>query len=187
MIYINLLPIRAAQKKEKLREQMIILFLVLIFVVGACGAVYLVLQGRINDANAEIQKTEQEINRLKISIGEVGRFKKLQEELRGKLDILDKLNAGKTGPVHLLEQLSGAVPEKLWIESFKEVNGAISLSGIGLNEETIAQFLQQLEASPYYQRVELQVVDQVTQGDIKLHKFNIACSVETPLRASSPK
>lgn len=187
MIYINLLPVRAAQKKEKLREQIIILIVSLVLVVGACGAVYGVLLGKMNDETTEIQIKEQEINRLKTAIGEVGRFKKLQDELKGKLDILDKLNAGKTGPVHLLDELSAAVPEKLWIVSFKEKDGAVTLSGVGLNEETIARFLQKLEESPYYQKVELQVVDQVTQNKVKLHKFNIVCTVETPVKNSSLK
>lgn len=187
MIYINLLPVRAAQKKEKLREQMVILAISLLLVAGVCGAVYSVLLGKISDEKREIQKKEQEIARLQKDIGEVGRFKKLQQELRGKLDILEKLTAGKTGPVHLLEGLSGAVPEKLWVESFKEEKGVVTLSGIGLNEETIAEFLQKLEISPYFENVELKVVDQFMKSKIKLHKFQITCRVEVPGNVSSPK
>lgn len=187
MIYINLLPVRAAQKKEKLREQIIILVISLLLVVGACGAIYGALLGKISDEKVAIQKKEQEIARLKKDIGEVGRFKKLQEELRGKLDILEKLTAGKTGPVHLLEELSNAVPEKLWVDAFKEADGVISLSGVALNEETIAEFLQKLEASPYYEQVELKLVDQVVKSKIKLHKFDISCRVEVPLSASPSK
>lgn len=187
MIYINLLPVRAAQKKEKLREQIVVLVLALVLVAGACGAVYAVLLGRISDEQTEIRNKELDIAKLKKSIGEVGRFKKLQDELKGKLEILEKLNAGKTGPVHLLEELSTAVPDKLWIESFKEDGGAITISGVGLNEETIAQFLQKIEESPYYQNIELQVVDQIAKGSIKLHKFNIVCRVESPASATSSK
>jgi len=40
MIHINLLPIRAAQKKDKLRGQLLVSLLALILTAGACGVVY---------------------------------------------------------------------------------------------------------------------------------------------------
>jgi type IV pilus assembly protein PilN len=100
--------------------------------------------------------------------------------LQGKLDVLAKLKENKAGPVHLLDELSKAVPEKLWLTSLKESAGSISIGGIGLNEETVAQFLGSLEASPYIRNVELTVVEQVTQGNIKLHKFDLTCKSEVP-------
>ena len=40
MIRINLLPVRAAQKKEKLRSQLSIFILCLLLVCIGCGALY---------------------------------------------------------------------------------------------------------------------------------------------------
>lgn len=180
MIRINLLPVKAAQKKEQLRGQLVILLLCVVIAAAGCAAVYLSLTAKVSAAREENARKEAEINRLKSQIGEVGRFKKLQEELQGKLNVLEQLKEGQSGPVHLLDELSKAVPDKLWITSFKESGGAISLSGFGLNEETVAQFLRGLDASPYYQNVELQVVEQTAQGGLKLQKFDITCRVETP-------
>ncbi len=182
MIRINLLPVKAAQKKEALRGQLIILALCVAVTVAGCAAVYVSLLGKTTEAAEENARKEAEINRLKSVIGEVGRFKKLQQELQGKLDVLDKLKQGQSGPVHLLDELSKAVPEKMWIVTFKEAAGAISISGVSLNEETVAEFLRDLEASPYYQGVELQVVEQSSQGGSKLNKFDVTCRVETPTK-----
>ncbi len=183
MIRINLLPVRAAQKKEQLRGQMVILALALIAVVVACAGVYAALAAKVSDEQAAIAQKEAEINQLRKAIGEVAHFKKLQTELRGKLDVLDKLKDGKSGPVHLLDELSKTLPDKLWILSYKESGGGITLSGVGLNEETVAQFLRNLEASPYYQNVQLQIVEQTVQGGLKLQKFNVNCRVEAPPKA----
>jgi type IV pilus assembly protein PilN len=180
MIRINLLPVKAAQKKEKLRGQLVILLACVVIAAAGCTAVYLSLQNKVAEAKEENLRREEEINQLKKKIGEVGRFKKMKEELQGKLDILDKLKEGQSGPVHLLDELSGRMPDKLWVNSFKSTAGTISISGLGLNEETVAQFLRDLEASPYYRNVELQVIEQVTQGGLKLHKFDISARVETP-------
>jgi type IV pilus assembly protein PilN len=185
MIRINLLPVKAAQKKEQLRGQLVILLLCVVIAAAGCAAVYIALTAKVSAVKEENARKEAEINRLRNQIGEVGRFKKLQQELQGKLDVLDQLKEGQAGPVHLLDELSKAVPDKLWITSFKESAGAVSLSGLGLNEETVAQFLRDLEATPYYQNVELQVVEQTTQGGLKLQKFDITCRVRTPPKSAT--
>lgn len=180
MIRINLLPVKAAQKKEKLRAQMIILLASVVIVSAGCAAVYLSLVSKVDAAREENVRREDELNQLKKKIGEVGRFKKMKDELQGKLDVLAKLKEGQSGPVHLLDELSARMPDKLWINSFKSGGDAVSISGFGLNEETVAQFLRDLEASPYYMNVELQVIEQAAQGGLKLHKFDITGRVETP-------
>lgn len=180
MIRINLLPVKAAQKKEKLRGQLFILLACVLLATAGCAVVYLSLMNKVAEAKEENDRRQSEINQLKKQIGEVGRFKKMKEELQGKLDILAKLKEGQSGPVHLLDELSARMPDKLWINSFKSSGGNVAISGFGMNEETVAEFLRDLEASPYYRNVELQVVEQATQAGLKLHKFDIAGRVETP-------
>ncbi|ALC16915.1 type IV pilus assembly protein PilN [Desulfuromonas soudanensis] len=187
MIRINLLPVRAAQKKEQLRGQIAIAVFATVLAFAAFGAFYVMLGQKVRDEEASIAAKNAEINRLKTAIGEVAQFKKLQEELRGKLAVLDKLKEGKSGPVHLLDELSRILPEKVWLTSFKEMSGSITINGVGLNEESVAQFLRDLESSPYYVGVDLQVIEQTKQGEVNLQKFEIICNVETPVKDLSAK
>jgi type IV pilus assembly protein PilN len=185
MIRINLLPVRSTKKKDKLRSNLVVLVAAVLVTIAGCGVVYASLLASIHAERESIAAKEAEIQSLKKAIGEVAQFKKLQEELRGKLEVLGKLKDGKTGPVHLLDNLELAVPEKLWLTSFKETGGAISISGLGLNEETVAQFLRDLNASPYFTGVELKVIEQVTQGGTKLHKFDLTCRGVRPEQKKS--
>lgn len=185
MIYINLLPVRAAQKREKLIEQLVILGAILILSVALCIGVYTVLLTKVSSEKDAIEAKKKEIEQLKKTIGEVDRFKKLQEELKNKLAVLDQLKEGKTGPVMLLDELAKAVPEKLWLTSFKETAGTINLSGIAFGEETVASFMRRLDESAFFQKVELQVIEQTKQGDTKLHKFTIVCQSEKAQKSAS--
>ncbi|MBE0596253.1 MAG: PilN domain-containing protein [Desulfuromonadales bacterium] len=178
MIRINLLPVKAAQKKEKLRGQMILLAASLVLSLVCFGAVYTVILSKVSGERDEIARLEQEANRLKKAIGEVGQVKKLQEELQGKLDVLAQLKAGKSGPVHYLDQLSQALPERTWLTGFKETAGSVSITGIGFREESIADFMRSLDASGFYKGVELQVIERVTQDNTNLHKFEVACKTD---------
>lgn len=180
MIKINLLPVRESQKKEKLREQFVVLVASAIFVIVGCAAAYTTIQAKISTKNEEIAEQTRVVEQLKKQIGEVEKVKKLQAELQSKLDILGKLKENKTGPAHMLDELSVATPEKLWIESFDNVAGVVNLNGFGVNEEVVANFLQQLESSIYYKNVELQSLEQATIDGHKLQKFKVLAREESP-------
>ena len=51
MIRINLLPVKAAQKKEMLQGQMIVVALAMIVTLGICAAAYMYVAGEIEVAN----------------------------------------------------------------------------------------------------------------------------------------
>jgi type IV pilus assembly protein PilN len=187
MIYINLLPVRAAQKKEKLVEQIILLVVAVALVVASCIGVYGVLLSKIMLEKSEISQKEQHIANLQKKIQEVKNFEKLQKDLRIKLDILDKLKAGRSGPTRLLDELANAIPDKLWLETYKEAAGKISLSGLAMSEETVAIFMQNLESSKYFRDVELQVIDQAIKNKVKLNRFNLTCNSETPAPDNTKK
>ena len=183
MIRINLLPVRAAQKKEQLRSQIVILVLAVVLTFIVCIGLYTSISFKVDERQQDIKNKQNEIAQLKKVIGEVDRFKDLKKELQGKLDVLDQLKANRTGPVRLLDELSNAIPSKVWINSFKEAGGSISMSGVGLNEEAVAEFLQRLEASDYYKDIELQVIEKKTESGRQVESFQIVCRSESPSKA----
>jgi type IV pilus assembly protein PilN len=179
MIHINLLPVKAAQKKAQLRNQIIILCGAMLLVTVGCFSVYTSVQSDIGDVKQEIDKNNKEISKLQKQIGEVNKFKKLQEELKNKLEVLASLKSAKSGPIHIMDDLIKALPDKLWITDFKEKGDGISISGVGLSEDDVADFMTNLEQSSYYQNVDLKVTKQKLDNGLKLQNFEISCQVET--------
>jgi len=173
MIRINLIPVKAAQKKEQLKGQLMIVVLALIVTAGICGAAYAHITGKVDDLQQRIDQKRAEIAQLQKAIAEVRDFEKRQKDLRAKLDILETLKTAKVGPVYLLDELYQALPEKLWLTSFKESAGKAQVSGIGVSEETVALFMRNLETSGSYERVELKVTKQIVQANIKFQQFDL--------------
>ena len=179
MIKINLLPVRAAKKKESVRQQISILLLSMTAVLVIAFGIYSVTLAKISTAQEEIGKSEQEIKRLKEKIGEIDNIKKFQAEVKKKLDILSQLRRDKTGPATRLAKLSDAVPDKLWLTRYAESGGKISLAGIAFNEELIAAFMRNLQASNEFTNVELIVSEQLETGGMKAKKFEISCAMKS--------
>ncbi|MHC1698467.1 MAG: PilN domain-containing protein [Geobacteraceae bacterium] len=180
MIKINLLPVRAAKRKETARQQAIIvagtLVLVLLLALGAYS--YLLI--RISSTKDEISKAEQELAELKAQIGKINELEKLKAEVAKKLDILNQLRREKTGPVNRLKTISQAVPERLWITGYSESGTSVTLSGVAFSEELIADFMRSIEQSPDFATVELIVSEQVVMSGMKLKKFDLRFNLEPP-------
>lgn len=180
MIRINLLPVRAAQKKERLRSQGMILLLSVIGVVAVCTLVWMSLSAKVDAVNKEVQFKTSEIARLKTIIGKVGEIDAKKADLQAKLAVLDKLKANRSGPGRLLDEISRVIPDKVWIKTFSEAGGAVSITGTGLTEAVVADFLDALEKSDYYMNVELDVLEQKEVSGRSLQSFSIRCNVEKP-------
>jgi type IV pilus assembly protein PilN len=173
MIRINLLPVRAAQKKEKLRGQIIVVVLCLVVVCLLCVGTFLHINMKIDAERAEVARMESDIQSLKKKIGEVGRFKKLQQELKGKLEILDKLKDDRSGPARYLDELNKIIPEKLWLTEFTERNGSVSVKGVALSEKNVAEFMRNLTTSQMFDKVDLVQTAQKDKQGLKLQDFQL--------------
>ena len=177
MIKINLLPVRASKKKETARQQAIIFAASLIAFLAIIAVLYSTQLVKIASAKTDIGKSEKEAQRLKSVIGEIDNIKKLQDEVKKKLDILDRLRQEKTGPAIRLARLSEATPEKLWLTRYVENGATVSISGIAFNEDIIADFLRNLQSSNEFTNVELLVSEQVELSGVKAKKFDITCAL----------
>lgn len=179
MIKINLLPVRAAKKKETLRQQILILMVSILSIVALCVIAFFFIQMKIQSTKGEIERSETEIQDLKTKIGKVNDLKKLKEEVKKKLDVLSALRKGKVGPVHRLMVISDSTPDKLWLTKYSENGSDVGISGIAYNEELIAEFMRNLQASSDYENVELVVSEQTNIGGIKAKKFDLKIKLKT--------
>src|SRR5262249_4352375 len=97
---------------------------------------------------------------------------------REKLRVIGQLEAKKVGPVRILADLSTATPDKLWLTEFSDTGGKFKVTGLGADEQTVADFLRRRNDSPLLPRVALAGASQVEQGGEKLKKFVISGSVD---------
>lgn len=155
MIRINLLPLRDAERAIGRRNQKSLVALgstisALIMIVP------FMIQGRqISQIEAEISETQQQITVYAKQVAEVLDLERLRVEVEAKLQVVQDLNDQRIGPARMLRDLSVATPENLWLLDFNEGNANATLTGMALDNETIARFMRQLSASPYFVAVDL--------------------------------
>lgn len=179
MIKINLLPLRAAKKKETAIQQFVIAGVVVVLIALIITSLYVVKHVQVNLAKDDITSATNKINELKTKIGKLEELKTLKEQVKKKLDVLSQLRKNKTGPAQRLATLSDLAPERLWLTSYAESGQDVKVSAISFTEDLIAQFMKALEASSDFMAVELVVSEQAEVAGTKLKKFDITMKLKS--------
>ena len=79
-------------------------------------------------------------------------IKDQQAALREKLDVLDELKAGRTGPVRVLDELATLTPKRLWITKLDEKGGAATITGQAATIDDVSAFMTALKGEPALRR-----------------------------------
>ena len=171
MIRINLVRGKRKKRRELSAGSGWIAFPLVVL----AGTIYFhtTVSGRISKLDADIGKANTDIARLKKEIGEVEKFKVRKAELQKKVDVISNLQKGRSGPVRYFEALSAAIPEKCWIDTLGVKDDKVTLTGVALNNYTIANFMTALGQTGRFRDVVLGVAEQTTVSGVKLVKFNL--------------
>lgn len=182
MMEINLLPHREARRAADLRETVAVLLLGLVVVLSGIFFAAQGVKSNLAAAQASVAQLQADIDRYKPQQAQVAEFKLQKKELQDKLDIIESLEQARSGPVRVLDELSSNVPDRLWLTSIKTKGKGIELEGQSLDTGVVADFLRGLNASPYFDNVDLDKTSggKVVRG-VRLVNFVIRADMESPV------
>ncbi len=180
MITINLLPVREERKKQELRGQA---GLVVVCIAIACLCVTTVqanLARKVSASEREVRQLENEKEQYKAQLDEVETFKVKKKDIETKLAVIEDLNTSRSGPVRILDELGIRTPTNVYIRKLITEGGHIELEGEGLNNETVAEYLDALEESDYFGDVKLETIKRKKVKGLKVSSFEIRARLTTP-------
>jgi type IV pilus assembly protein PilN len=178
MVRINLLPVRVSKKKEAGKQQLLLFALVLVVGFLANGWYHQQRAAELDAVEKRLAKTKADIAQLDKIIGEVKSIRVQQQQLQEKLDVLDKLKQGRTGPVRMLDELAGVIPKRLWLTKMEEKGGKVTFQGGAANVEDVSQFMGALKGSRYFADVELKKTEGRAEKGLKTVAFTITATAK---------
>ena len=181
MIRINLLPIRQMKKKQRLKTELLGFFAALVLVLLVLAVGWFALSGKIANLQNELVALENKKQSYQPILKQIDILKKEKELVEKKLDSIKKLQAGAQVTVRVLDEVASRTPtSRMWLSSLQQSAGRLQLQGIALDNETIAQYMQQLEASEFFEKTELTSSAQTDVAKQKLKSFSLTINVITP-------
>jgi type IV pilus assembly protein PilN len=190
MIRINLLAAERDRAKKKTVTlgtvgQKLTVGCSLILVLGglAMGWRYWTVNRDSTDLDKEIAAAQQETTRLHSVIEQVQQFEQRKAQLQQRVVLIEQLRKGQTGPVHMLDQISRALPPMLWLTEVKQTGAEIVIEGKCTSPIGVSDFVANLEASGYFKR-SIDIVSTSTetmpQPPGELIKFSIKAVFQQP-------
>ena len=180
MIRINLLPFREARKKENIRRQISIYVLSVGLLICLMVLAFIHLNSTLNGLKAQRREKAKELAKYKDTNQRLAEIKKKISEIRTKLEVIRGLEKNKMGPVQLLDEIATAVPrDKLWLRSLVEKKGKLTLEGTAMDNETVALFMNNLEAAPHIRTVDLKSTRLRVLKAYKLNLMDFAIDCKT--------
>jgi type IV pilus assembly protein PilN len=165
MIKINLVaeaPTAATVKKKKGPEislgakqgDMLLLISVLIF-AAIGGGVWLKMKGERDDLKAERSAKQTERDSLQQYIDRVEELEARRAQLKRKVEVINNLKTNQQGPVKIMDETSKALPELVWLDRLDLKGNSLTLSGMAMDENAVANLISNLDASPFFQEPSL--------------------------------
>jgi type IV pilus assembly protein PilN len=196
MIRINLLAAERDRGKKKAVTlgtvgQKLTIGCSLILVLGglAIGWRYWTVNHDSAELDKEIAAAQQETTRLHSVIEQVQQFEQRKAQLQQRVVLIEQLRKGQTGPVHMLDQISRALPPMLWLTEVKQTATDIVIDGKCTSPIGVSDFVANLEASGYFKR-SIDIVSTSTeampQPPGELIKFSIKAVFQQPGDAKAP-
>lgn len=177
MIRVNLLPTEDAQRAAGQRQELAVGSLVVALAVLLLVLAHGWQQLQIVNVDRKLAATNKGIEAIQGSYVEISRMEQQKAELKEKLQVISELEARSSGPVRVLADVSAATPDRLWLTDFAESGGKVTLTGFGVDEQTVAEFLRRLSASPYFKSIDLDETSEDEKSGLKDKKFVISGQV----------
>jgi type IV pilus assembly protein PilN len=128
----------------------------LVFIGGlAVGVLYIAIMGLIltskrRQLDEDIGRARLEADRLKSIIEEVQGYEQKKANLQAKIDLINNLKLNQKGPVRLMDEISKALPDLVWLSSLEVSGGQITMRGRTLSPNAVSTYLENLKKSPYF-------------------------------------
>lgn len=137
------------------------------------------LRGELQQKQVEIQRAEAEVKRLESVIKEVEDYKQKKAELERKIGIINDLKANQRGPVRVMDYVSRALPELLWLDRMKMTSSTIEIEGRAFNTNAVANFIENLDKVPEFEEPTLRDTT-VQAGGVYKFVINFTYSFAPP-------
>ena len=188
MIRINLLPFRAARKKENIRRQVSIFILSVIFITFALVYYSMNQNSKIHKLDKKLEDIKKEVAKYKIISKEIKDIKAKLATLNKKTDVIKNLELNRKEPIHLLDMMTSVViPNRIWFTHFQAKEKNTDIEGIALDNKTVADFMTRLEKSGLFANVNLKTLKQKKIQNYNLNSFQINCKKKSLEKAAKGK
>jgi Tfp pilus assembly protein PilN len=195
MIRINLLKPETKEIRETPAEGMPefktkkrpavgnLIFLLLIIVLAG----FYFYQKKAMDGERQLlSQAQEEKGKLQYVSAKLMELQKQKESFNKKITLITLLKSQRDLAVRIMDELSRVLPEWVWLNDVTFGTKGVQIRGNALSNNLIADYISNLESSPYFESVNLISSTQKTQGKDQYLEFSLTAGVVNPKQMTAP-
>jgi type IV pilus assembly protein PilN len=193
MIRINLIGPERATKKVKAAAGPAMApgalqsyLLLALFAGGAallCAGLWWFQTNKLQQLDTQIAANEKRERDLQAIKQQVDQFEQKRAILKNKVATIERLRMAQKSPVHMLDEVSKALPDYVWLSNMDETGGAVRFQGQSNSLAAVADFISALQRSGWFPAVDLASA----QDDHNLVNFALNGTFKDPELAAREK
>ena len=181
MIQINLLPVSDIKRRAKAKKEIFdagYIWLLSLFVLF-CVAGYLSYQLDLQKTTLEEKKAEKK--EYDVRLAEIDKLEKEKELLVARIGVINKLKQSSYVTVHVMDEVANLTPpDRMWLTDVSQNNSQVQISGMSLDNQTVAKYMVDLEGSNYLNNLVLIKSNLKQYADHDLKEFTVTSSITLP-------
>ena len=115
----------------------------------------------------DIARAELQAQQLRSVLAQVQKFEARKAQLQQRVSLIEQLRSGQSAPVHVLDEISKSLPDRLWLTDMTQTGNEFSISGMTTSMTAVSDFIANLEATRWFKRP-VEIVDSQVQSDAKV-------------------
>jgi type IV pilus assembly protein PilN len=127
---------------------------ILVLALVACAWRYMVVTADNAQLDRDIASAQKEAASLHSVIAQLQEFEGRRSKLQQRVGLIEQLRAAQAGPVHMLDQISRALPQMVWLTEIKQSPGSdeVTIDGRTTSVTSVSDFATALEATGYFKK-----------------------------------
>ena len=181
MIKINLLPREEQKRRAPVKPNTILIAVGAILFAAGMGYGWYWLSGKAQQTEDEIVNRQAELKRYDGFAKEVEKYQAEKKRLEDRIKAIEALMAARGGPSRLLDEVSRALPNEVWLISISRAGKKVDIAGISFTNLGVANFMTNLSnASSVLANVDLVESAKTAVEQVPVERFSITAEVKEP-------
>jgi type IV pilus assembly protein PilN len=191
MIRINLIaPEKPAQKRKSASaapgafQFYFLLILCLGGALGLSGAFYVIKNKQIGDLDTGIAKARERQKQLQAVKAQVDALEAKRKMFQMKVDLIERLRLEQSDPVHMLDEISKALPDFVWLKTIEQAGNSLKITGMSSGLIAVADFVSNLQRAGWFPQVDMGTAKESTVGGSQAIEFAVTAQFKNPAAAA---
>jgi len=134
-------------------------YLLLALLVGGalvlCAGAWWLQSNKLRDLDTRIAADEKRMRDLQAIAQQVAQFQQKKAILENKVLVIEQLRLAQKSPVHMLDEISKALPDYVWLTTLDETQGNLRFAGQSNSLAAVADYISALQRSGWFPTVDL--------------------------------